>query len=521
MKKLIVGVKNDTQTDGYSLRVLTKKFSRGEFDKEYILQRAAGCSTDSCKSGLITSVVRNEKIDSIKLCEEHVEDNTWKLWLIDGLQRLTTFEEYFNNAFAISKKQKKSIVYYKDKVNGEDQLIEYDLRGKRYRDLPQAIKDQIDDYILNVDIHLDCTKEDMAYDIERYNQNVPMNTNQKNFLCMLNTASDIKDLANNHVFFKDCGDYKGYEKPKGIIERVITEAMMLMFHFDLWSKGKKMNEILDAHASSAEFSIFEGELDDLAKIIDHDTTGQLFNSKNSFIWFAAFNKFTDFDLPNERFAEFLTAFQDRLHSECFDEYEQKSFDTYDNGKGTKDKKVVATKLDMLEKLMKDFFGLNEETEEPIIEENFDVDEVIDDDIFEEEICEKQEEVVEEKENDPVVVEESSVPTAEEIENQKTLDFIKAEVDPGAIMKDVEDFMDIVNDDNSFKFDSAVLTVSKTVTCALIAYSYLLDKDTEFFKWANDICKKGRTFSLNDRINYICLKREFDSYIDDLDGKNVA
>ena len=67
MKKLIVGVKNDTQTDGYSLRVLTKKFSRGEFYKEYILQRAAGCSTDSCKSGLITSVVRNEKIDSIKL----------------------------------------------------------------------------------------------------------------------------------------------------------------------------------------------------------------------------------------------------------------------------------------------------------------------------------------------------------------------------------------------------------------------------------------------------------------------
>ena len=142
-------------------------------------------------------------------------------------------------------------------------------------------------------------------------------------------------------------------------------------------------------------------------------------------------------------------------------------------------------------------------------------------VFENPAFEAQEEVVEEKENDPVVVEESSVPTAEEIENQKTLDFIKAEVDPGAIMKDVEDFMDIVNDDNSFKFDSAVLTVSKTVTCALIAYSYLLDKDTEFFKWANDICKKGRTFSLNDRINYICLKREFDSYIDDLDGKNVA
>lgn len=349
----------------------------------------------------------------------------------------------------------------------------------------------------------------------RYNNNTAMNVNEKNFTYMLNMAEAIKNLSKKNRFFADCGDYKETEKTKGVLERVIMESMMLLFHFDCWSKGKKMNIYLDENASDIEISIFEDELNRLTQIIDKETTGKLFNSKNSFIWFGAFHKFVEYGLDDNKFADFLVEFQNHLHSQPFAEYDGENFDTYDANKGTKDKKVVSIKLDMIEKLMKRYFGL--EVSEETIELKEENDAVKSENIQPEvennkteEIQKPDAEAIEEVE----VEEQSAEPkTSDQEESEKILEFIKKEADPEAEIDDIELYDDIAY--NEITVDSGVNNAGRTVIDTLLAYSFKIERDKEFLTWANKVCKSGRTYSQSDKINYAYLKREFDAYVDEL------
>ena len=517
-----------TQKGMFMLYDMLEKFKSKVFNPNHPLQRRSGRWPKEYKSSLATTVLKNEDIDPIKLCEQIFDDH-YELWLIDGLQRFTVLQEFRNNKFSILPSQELPITYYVDEKTGE--YVEYDLRKKCYSQLPKELQKKFDGYNIEVVKHLDCTNKEIAYHMKRYNNNCQMNANEKNFTYMLNMAESIKKLSTEHRFFIDCGAYTPQEKTKGILERVIMESMMLLFHFDCWTKGKKMNIYLDENASDAEIGIFEDELNRLTEIVDKETTGQLFNSKNSFIWFGAFHKFTEYGVEDSRFADFLVAFQNGLHDKCFTEYEDKSFDTYDDGKGTKDKKVVAAKLDMLEKLMRNFFNANDLEDEEIIEpevetikevmeetaqENAEVEDNKENDVHAEAVVKNEEVTVTEV---PVIENEHSVPTADEIEDKHTLDFVQETVDPAVDMEDIAMYKSFLDDyvrDNSY-----VKPVGNTVLIALLTYAYNLDKDNEFSEWIDKIGRKECKYSPNDSTNFKFLKSDFDKYLEGLDGKNAA
>ena len=85
---MILCGRDKTQKKTYMLKDILEKFEAGTFDKNHPLQRRSGRWPKDYKSGLITTVLRNEDFDPIKLCEQ-IFDDSFKLWLIDGLQRLT------------------------------------------------------------------------------------------------------------------------------------------------------------------------------------------------------------------------------------------------------------------------------------------------------------------------------------------------------------------------------------------------------------------------------------------------
>ena len=508
---MILCGRDKTQKKTYMLKDILEKFEAGTFDKNHPLQRRSGRWPKDYKSGLITTVLRNEDFDPIKLCEQ-IFDDSFKLWLIDGLQRLTVLQSYKNDEFAINPDQNFSIVYYQDEKTLK--TVEYDLRKKRYSQLPIELQKVFDGYNVDIVKHLDCTNKEIAYHMIRYNNNTAMNVNEKNFTYMLNMAEAIKNLSKKNRFFADCGDYKEPEKTKGVLERVVMESMMLLFHFDCWSKGKKMNIYLDENASDAEIGAFEGELNRLTQIIDKETTGKLFNSKNSFIWFGAFHKFVEYGLDDNRFADFLVEFQDHLHSQPFAEYDGENFDTYDANKGTKDKKVVSIKLDMIEKLMKRFLGLEtpEETIE-VKEEPVAKSENIQPEVENNKSEEIQEPSIEAIEEETVEEQYTDSETDHQQETEKLLEFIQKEADPEAEIDDIELYDDIAYNDISV--DSGINNAGRTVVDALLAYSFKIERDKEFLTWANQICKAGRTYSQSDKINFVYLKREFDTYVDGL------
>lgn len=367
------------------------------------------------------------------------------------------------------------IMYYQGvDENGKVGVIKYDLRGKKYKDLPDELKEKFDSYAVDIVKHLDCTDEEIAYHIARYNRQTSMNVNQKNILVAWKIAPEIKKLVSNR-FFMDCGNYNPKEDTKEVFNRIVCESIMTMFHLDNWKKSKQMSLYLNENATKDEFEVFENELNRLYEITDQDTVGKLFNSKNSFIWFAAFHTFTQFGIEDIKFIDFLEEFQKTLHSKTFVEYENKSFDTYDDGKGTKDKKVVKAKLNMLEQLMKEYLHITEETNSETENNNTD---------------------------------ESDTKSCE---SDSTLKFIQNNVSKDVSNEDIEEYQDFM--DSYVNIDSELYKQCSMALMALTAYAYKCDRDVELGKWIENCqSRKWQNLSPSQEVNFKYMKRSFDNFI---------
>ena len=459
--------RDKTKKDTYMVKTLINMFKRKQLNKNHPLQRKADQWTDEAKSGLVATVIKGEDVDSIKICEQILSSTEFILWLIDGLQRLTVLESYRNNAFKIGKSLEMPYVYYqKENEDGEMETIKYDLRGRYFEDLPEELQDAFDSYAIDVVKHLDCTDEEVAYHIGRYNRQTSMNTNQKNILPMYKVAGFIKKISDNNVFFEECGSYTEIEIRKGVVDRVVSESIMIMFHLDNWTKGKTMSKFLNENATQKEFEIFETELDRLSKIIDKKTTGKLFNSKNSFIWFAAFHKFTRYGVNDSKFKDFLIAFQNGLHSKTFEEYDNDSFDTYENNKSTKDKKVVLAKLDILDKLMREYLHIDE---------------------------------VELSEETETITPETFVSDMVDIPAEK----VKEEMDLYE-----ESLTDLEN--NTIRDGSKLLDVANRLSLlAMVAYSYKNDVDLD--DWLEEYAANNNTYFMDQSKNYSHMLNDFKQY----------
>ena len=452
--------RDKTKKDTYMVKTLLNMFKRKQINKNHPLQRKPDQWTDEAKSGLAATIIKGEDVDSIKICEQIVSDTKFILWLIDGLQRLTVLEEYRNNAFKIGKSLEMPFVYFqREYEDGNVETVKYDLRGRFFEDLPEELQDAFDSYAIDVVKHLDCSDEEVAYHIGRYNRQTSMNANQKNILPMYKVAGFIKKISEGNEFFEECGNYTEVENRKGAIDRVVTESIMTMFHIDNWTKGKTMSKFLNENATQKEFEIFESELNRLCKIIDKKTTGKLFNSKNSFIWFAAFHKFTRYGVDDSKFKDFLIAFQNDLHSKTFEEYDNDSFDTYENNKSTKDKKVVLAKLDILDKLMREYLH------------------------------------IEETEND-------------EFEESSVLEFVKENVNSDITEEDIELYSDIL-DDLTLEVDNDTKLLdehNRPSLVALVGYACQNDIDDKLVEWIKSFFVNNAMYILNQRENFTYMKK---------------
>lgn len=359
-------VRDKTKKDPYMCATLINMFKRGELRKDHPLQRKPDQWTTEARNGFVVTVIKHEDVDSIKICEQ-INGQTVILWLIDGIQRLTTIEKYRKNLFSLGKNIEFPIVYYQVAREDNDgnlvkdndgnlvyNTVEFDLRNKYYRDLPEELKEKFDNFPIDVVKHLDCSDEEIGYHIRRYNRQTSMNANQNTITYMDSIAKYVKAISENNRFFADCGNYRESEKKKNVIDRVVTESIMAIYHLDNWKKGKSMGAYLNKESSKCEFDTYNEELGRLSKIIDQDTTGKLFNSKNSFIWFALFHKFVDLNIEDRKFADFLDAFISELHGKKMSEADNKSFDELESNRATKDKRNIIEKINLLTLLMKDF-----------------------------------------------------------------------------------------------------------------------------------------------------------------------
>ncbi|WP_099467819.1 DUF262 domain-containing protein [Konateibacter massiliensis] len=454
-----------------------------EIRSDQDVQRLSGQWDNSMINELVATVLTDDYIPPIILGEEEREDDTTQLWVIDGLQRSSTLDLYRYGNWTITSAIEDSIIeYQKNKIEDgkvcrdeEGNLIkdtvEFDIKGKTFDELPNELKKKFDDYQIEMAVHQNCTMEQISKLIRRYNNHRGMNTVQKAFTYLNNFARKIRAIIDMR-FFKDCMKDLGKEKIKGGYERIIMESVMVMFHLDKWKKTPKdIGKYLNNNATDEEFDVLKEVISRLEPVVD-DNFKEIFNMKDSFIWFAFFHRFLKLGLDDSRFRDFLKEFTSELHNKTFEEYDNRSFDTVDGGKGTKDKRVIIQKLDMLEKLMNDFLHIKN---------------------------------VEFSKNE-LEIENNEVSKEQFIAENVGMDIEDIKADMELYEQSLDDLLDKAVKDGSKLLNKA----NRVSLLAMISYSYKEDKDLD--EWMLEYAKNNNTYFIDQKKNYIHMLKDLENFI---------
>ena len=443
----------------YTLEMYLKKNMKGDIDNKADVQRNFAWNNEQINE-LVVTVLTDDYIPPIILGEE----KNSKLHIVDGGCRTAALIKFRHMNYKITSSIENPIIPYKKKVTDEEGNIVYEdtvfnIKNKTYEKLPEELKEKFDEYQIETVIHESCDSYKISRYIKRYNNHVAMNTDQKAFTYIDKFASRIRKIVDSR-FFVECCDCSEKDKTKGVIERIIVETLMCMNHFDNWKTlAKPAFKYLNDHAENEEFDCLADYLHRLENIVTDDIKN-VFNKKDSFVFLTLFDKFSKLEVDDEKFAEFLKEFKGKLR---LDKRNDKGllFDEIDKDASTKDRQVIADKLELLENLMMEFLHINNE------------DDQIDDEIF---IAENLNMDIEEFHDD---------------------------------MKDYNDTLDKLLD-STVKDGSKLLDKQNRLSLlAMMVYSYREDKDLD--EWMAEYARKNNTYFVDQTKNFLHMKQDFELY----------
>ncbi len=357
------------KTDKISIASIIKKIDKHTIRFDHPLQRESDQWSPAMKGNLISDILQGNKLHPLIFAEQII-NGAAIIWDLDGKQRCTNAYLFYKDGFKISKNIRRFLIRYqiveKDK-NGRDILdengypvvtsAEVDIRGKKFSELPEELRDRFLDYSFNYDQYLNCSESDIGYHIERYNDGKPMSASQKGIARLGTRYAEMVRSISGMSFFKNVGNYKASEFKNGTICRIVVESVMTAKFPDHWNKNQEVIcNYLKEHASAADFRDFEEMVSRIEKVVTAETA-LMFDAKDSFLWFGLFDRFLDMGQKDERFIEFMSAFSKTLHKKEVDKitYDELCVDK-NTGKprSTKDRSIVMSKMKLLEKLLADF-----------------------------------------------------------------------------------------------------------------------------------------------------------------------
>ena len=476
-------VEEKYKNTSYSIESISRQLKKKRIRDDHILQRHSGQWKNFEKSELISDILRGKSLTQIVICEE-IKNGIKMQWLIDGKQRCTTLDDFLHDGFAISKNIKNyNIRFQAPKLdeNGKEVLNAdgftdmewktFDIRGKKYSQLPEELQDIFRDRQIPVLYNMNCTKKDIAEDIARFNRNRPMNKAQNGWLGLDERFAEFVENIAKMDFFQPEFLGTGYTKVNntaGSIRRIIVEGIMVADFSDNFSKFEKMCEFLSEEASDSNFTEFYSLIERLTVICKTKASAALFNTKDSLLWFGLFSRFSKLGLNDKKFGEFMNEFETlrkmKIEGQSFD-------DILASSKSTKDKSIVMKKINHLEKLMNIYLNIHEN-----------------------------------KNQDNEIVD--------------TLEFIRENVTPNITDEDVEQYKEVLdsltlNVDNSSKLLDDINQVSLV---AIVAYSF--ENDIDLDKWIVDFFERNKTYKQNQKENYLHMKSDIQKFINYNSKKNT-
>ena len=432
-------------------------------------QRESGQWTPEYRDGLIGTILKNEDIPYIVICEQ-ITDKGIDNFLIDGIQRITTIYNYRKGLFKLGKKVERPVIEYETNVLDENgkkkrdddgdlirEIKGCDIRGKGYEDLPRELQEIFDEYQLMEVKHLNCSDEQIGYHLRRYNHARKMGASQNGITYLdKKIAMRVKEITATHTFFKDLGNFTPTEKNNDTLNRVVLESMMSTYFIDCWkSPLRDISSYLNEHLEEEMLTCFEKELDSISAVMTKKAAN-MFTSKNSFLWFTVYHKFAETGLDAGRFVEFMEEFNNSLHCK---KWNGKTFDSM-NKVSTKKKSSIIEKLQLLEVFMREYLSAD-------------------------------------------VIETES--------KTDVLKFLKTTVNAKVGREDMEFYNDIL-EDLTLNVDNTSSLLDKCNRPSLIAVvGYACDHDLDLDAWIVEFFQSNSTYMKDQKENFLYMKEHLLNY----------
>lgn len=458
-----------SKPDKLSIASIIKKIDNYTIRFDHPLQRASEQWNPAMKGNLISDILQRNPIPPLVFAEQ-VANGLAIIWDLDGKQRCTNVYAFKNDGFKITKNIRRWNISYQARVkengkqvldeNGfpESERREFDIRGKKFSDLPEELQDRFLEYNFEIVQYLNCSSEDIAYHIARYNEGKPMSASQKGITRLGEEFAAIVKSISAMPFFKEQGGYKVSEGSNGTVNRVVVESVMAANFLSDWKKKQEdMCEFIKANATTEMFDDFEDMVGRISKVGTEETLS-MFDSKDSFIWFGLYARFVNTGLEDEKFIDFMAEFARSLHSK---EVDGVSYDVINETRATKDKNVVTRKIEHLAKLMNSYFNLN------AVDESNDVTDI--------------------------------------------LEFVKDTVSSDVTDEDIELYENILDD--CIKLNAPIRSDKNIAPLiALTAFSCQKEIDQQLADWLSNIAMNKNVYSQNPKENFIHMKQDFLKHI---------
>lgn len=252
----------------YNIREYTEKFDNGDICRDPLIQRTDDQWNIRKKSKYILSILLNRPVGTILTAKGRSDSKSYtQKTLIDGLQRSTAISDYINNRFSLSKDTEPLSCCYRD---DEGNIIteNFDLAGKKFKTLPDVLKEAILEYRLTV------------YSYEGFSDD---------------ELDDIVFCVNNGSSFKP------FQKMRTVLGSAMMEYLQPVCDGVFWEKTESINAKSDnilgcvvrtlmllkeypyKNLSTAEMISFADKFSDNGSLKDIELIDKLYNQFNDII----------------------------------------------------------------------------------------------------------------------------------------------------------------------------------------------------------------------------------------------
>lgn len=225
---------SDVRMIAYPIQTYIEEVDNGEICRDPLIQRTDDQWVRKQKSKLIEAVLHNRPIGSIAIAKGRAESKNYTVTsLVDGLQRTTALVDFRHDRFSLDKRAKPVRCKFIDDEGNQIRKY-YEIAGKKYSQLPDALKKFFDKYTLTTYMHEGFTDDELDDIVFCMNNGKTPNSYQKiRFLLGSENMRMLQPICDSTLWEES----KGCKAKNDSILCCVVRILMMMTYYSYNNLG--------------------------------------------------------------------------------------------------------------------------------------------------------------------------------------------------------------------------------------------------------------------------------------------